>query len=358
MKRQPIMILRAPVALRRSTQTGMTLVELLVAMAVGLVVVLAAVAALLASRGGSVAVDASSQLRDNARFATDLVQRLADQAGFEDFAYARKPYAPSVATYMASNGTSINSLRPSVYGFNNGRPSTSDPLNSTTAWPSTSDSKGSDILILQYQPVQNSLDAVSGTASDGSMILCDGTAPTSSAIDRADRLVSILYVSQGSDGEPSLSCMTRNESTGNFYSTPLVRGVEQFQVLYGVDNVSPGAAPTGNSDSVPDRFLRADQLTVSGNEVATYANWRRVRSIRIGMVLRGPVGSALSSTTQSIHSFGNAAFDSSADVGSAYTASDSRLRQTVTYTIQLRNCPNQGYQPESSTTPCDVVMPS
>ena len=65
-------------------QTGLTLIELLVAMTIGLLIVLAAAAALLVSRQGFFAVDAASQLRDNARYAQDIIQRLGVQAGFKN----------------------------------------------------------------------------------------------------------------------------------------------------------------------------------------------------------------------------------------------------------------------------------
>ena len=120
------------------------------------------------------------------------------------------------------------------------------------------------------------------------------------------------------------------------------------------------------ADSVPDRYLRADQLTVSGDTVATYANWRRVRSLRIGMVLRGPAGSAHENLGGIFYPLGNKEhpYDSSSDPGSKMEISSksggdltSRLRQTVTFTVQLRNCQNQGYQPANSEQPCDVVLP-
>ena len=61
-------------------QAGLTLIELMVAMVISLVIVLAATAALLISRQGFTSVDAASQLRDSARFAQDVLQRLGVQA--------------------------------------------------------------------------------------------------------------------------------------------------------------------------------------------------------------------------------------------------------------------------------------
>ena len=335
----------------RSYQSGLTLIELLVAMVLGLLIALAASAALLVSRQGFFAVDAASQLRDNARYAQDVIQRLGVQAGYKNIFFMKG--GAGTASGIDPNPP------PHVFGVNNANRTSTTTWDAGTAWGVNDAGKNSDILVLR---AQTSTYTETSTTPDGTMIDCMGIAPTAIPTSQDDRFVSILHVRTSSDGEPSLVCSRSATGAAPYDVQPLVQGVENFQVLYGVDGIAPSNTtvpiPSSTYDSIPERYLRADQLTVSGNEAATYANWQRVRSIRIGMVLRGPVGSALSSTTQSIHSFGNAAFDSSADVGSAYTTSDSRLRQTVTYTIQLRNCQNQGYQPASSTTPCDVVMPS
>ena len=142
---------------------------------------------------------------------------------------------------------------------------------------------------------------------------------------------------------------TREASGGGFEAQPLVQGVESFQVLYGVDNVVPNTAPTGTTDSVPERYLRANQLTVTGNDVATYANWRRVRSLRIGMVLRSQPGSAVDTASQTFYPLGTSKSSASDAVGSAFAHAtndpgseftpevDRRLRQVVTFTVHLRN---------------------
>ena len=66
-------------------QRGLTLIELLVALGLGLLVVIIAATALLTGQQGYRAVDASTQLRDRERFATDLISRVIIQAGFQDF---------------------------------------------------------------------------------------------------------------------------------------------------------------------------------------------------------------------------------------------------------------------------------
>lgn len=315
-------------------QSGLTLVELLVALAISSIVAIAAVSALIVSRQGLTTVDAASQLRDNARFATDLIQKLGVQTGYADFIYATTNRPANIA------GVSANP-DPDVYGLDNSIPSYTDPYNSATTRTSGTVGYGSDVLILRYQASET---FPGSGVSDNTMINCAGSASTAIPADRDDRMVSVLYLDI-SQGEPSLMC-----STGPSTGQPIIRGVENFQVLYGVDKVTPNTAPAAgaNTDSVAERFLRADQMLVAGDPIGTNANWRRVRSLRIGMVIRGPVGSAQDSTAQTFYPLGLAknasggtpgsALSSSADIGTVFSpAADSRMRQAVTFTVHLRN---------------------
>jgi len=87
---------------------------------------------------------------------------------------------------------------------------------------------------------------------------------------------------------------------------------------------------------VPDRYLRASQLTVTGNTNATMDNWRRVRSVHIGLLLRGDPGSAIdrAATNRSYDVLGPG-LTVSADTLSSLA--DGRLRQSVVFTVHLRN---------------------
>ena len=329
----------APLPMRRPlalAQAGLTLIELMVAMALGLLIALAAAAALLVSRQGFFAVDAGSQLRDNARYAQDIVQRVGVQAGFKNVFFTSATNAP-------------RDTAPHVFGINDAKRTTTNGWDESSGWGTNDAGKNSDILVLRAQT--STASAVS-TASDGTMIDCLGVAPAAVPTSEYDRFISILHVQASSDGEPALMC-SREAAGGGFEAQPLVQGVESFQVLYGVDNVVANTAPTGTTDSVPDRYLRADQLTVTGDQEATYDNWRRVRSLRIGLVLRSQPGSAIDTTTQTLYPLGTSAgsatgttgsaFGSSGDVGAVYTApADRRLRQVVTFTVHLRNFQDLG----------------
>ena len=326
---------------RRSSrhQHGFTLIELLVALVIGLLIALAAISALIVTRQGFTTVDAASQLRDNGRFVSDLIQRLGVQTGFKDALHAASPPPPS-ATGIAANPA------PNISGFNNAKISASDPLNVSTARTSGEVGYGSDVLILGFQVAET---FPGSGISDKSMIDCFGFSTATPAANRDSQVVSILHVDV-SLGEPALMCTSSDTGAAPFRtSQPIIQGVENFQVLYGVDGVTAGAAPpAAPGDTVPDSYLRADQLTVAGNAIATNANWRRVRSLRIGMVLRGPLNTAQDKTAQTLYPFGAAKASAGSAKGSAMfstndpgtkfvTPADGRLRQVVTFTVHLRN---------------------
>lgn len=325
-------------------QRGVTLVELMVAMALGLLIALAAAASLLISRQGFTAVDAASQLRDNGRYLQSLTQRLGVQAGYRDVKFATDTTAKANQAYGAS------APPPNVFGLNNASRTSSATWDAGTTRTSGQVGFGSDILVLRHQTSSATPDSA---ASDGTMIDCAGVASTAVPSGVDDKLVSILHVGVGSDGEPSLLCSRSDTGAAPYDVQPIISGVENFQVLYGVDGIVPGNTtvpiPASSADSIPDRYLRADQLTVAGNDAATYANWQRVRSIRIGVVLRGPLGSAVDNTSQTFYPLGISAgsgggtvgsgfANNSTDPGTEYTpAADSRLRQVITFTVHLRN---------------------
>lgn len=317
-------------------QAGLTLVELLVAMVISIVIALAAVASLTVTRRGLNTVDAAAQLSDNARFASTLLLRLGAQAGFLDVEYAATPRATNTVGL-----TGAGTAAPNVSGANNAVPSYTDPYNSYTPRSTGSVGYGSDILILRHQAAETFPES---GVSDKTMIDCLGNPSAAVPADRDDRMVSVLYVDI-SQGEPSLMC-----STGPSNAQPIIQGVESFQVLYGVSGVTPNAAPTGSAlaKSIADRYLRADQMVVTGDTAGTNANWSRVRSLRIGMLLRGPQGSAQQNEAQTFYPLGLAkasatstpgsAMSSASDPGTIFTSpADGRLRQSVTFTIHLRN---------------------
>ncbi len=325
-------------------QHGLTLIELLVALGLGLLVTVIAATALLLGQQGYRSVDATTQIRDRERFATDLLARVIIQAGYQDLG------AENVSLRSTAGLVPGNDPEPDIYGWNNavykppadlilseGTKITSGNRPGSCTVNDTSCKNLSDVLVVRYQGVNSPIDA---TKPDNTMINCAGQGEaglTSGNLN--DRAVSMFHVTREANGEPSLSCSYYNFATGSWVgSRQMIEGVESFQVLFGTDGVSPNTAPTAAQDSVADRWLRADELTVAGNFAATRENWRRVRAVRVGLVLRGPVGSAQQATTATFTPLGPMYASSDATTGSSLTvAADGRLRQQSTFTVHLRN---------------------
>lgn len=331
-------------------QQGLTLVELMVALGLGLVVVAIGLAAMVFSRQGFNAVDSTTQLRDKERFAVDLITRLIIQAGYQDL------NSPTGSTRAIAGSTGVDA-EPDVLGWNNafyaepenkilseitkishGNRPTKCTVNDLSC------KNGSDLLAIRFQGVSK---ATGGTVADNTMINCAGRGePAALTGDLNDRAISLIHVSRGTDGEPSLSC-TYYTSAGVWSApSPIIEGVESFQLLFGTDGVTPNSALVSAQDSIAERWLRADELTVAGNAVATRENWRRVRAVRVGMVLRGPIGSAPDAFNEVFRPLGSnytASTDTGSSLtgvaaGSAFTAgSDRRLRVTSNFTVHLRN---------------------
>jgi type IV pilus assembly protein PilW len=351
------------ITMKYHVNRGFTLVELMVALALSLLVVAASVSALLVSRQGFSTVDAVSQLRDNARFATDFITRLSVQSGYKDVAFV------DTVTQSAFKHTGVSAdPDPPISGFDNaviGNDST-DPIgtssnnsrnSSCSAADGTACANGSDILILRYQTsALNTESVLGGPQVDNAMFNCAGVPQTNTATSSSDVIESMLYVSTPTTAapEPALMCKYRNGSGTTWANpTPLVQGVESFQVLYGTDGVQANTIPVaaapfgatlspGQPDTIPERYLRADQMVVVGNDAATKENWRRVRSLRIGLIVRGPVGSAQAPAAQRFFPFAPSGTLAAPPANFSDTflnvlATDTRVRQVVTFTVYLHN---------------------
>jgi type IV pilus assembly protein PilW len=326
-------------------QRGFTLVELMVAMTISLVITLVAASLLLVGSQGLNAVDATSDARDKERLAFEQLSSAALQAGYEDWGMP----SATLQSVARTLGT-VSDPEPDLFGWNNASfNSPADDLLSTTTTTTngnrtsacgsrttTACLNGSDVLAVRFQGSSLPNNANRG---DGSMLDCHGEAARGlTSANLNERALLVFHVNVPSTREePSLRCSVLNENR-TWVTRPLLDGVESFQVLYGTDGVSPGIAAAANSaDGVADNWLRADQLNVAGDAVGTRANWRRVRAVRIGLVVRAPVGSAVARQAQVLHPLGEA-FASADDPGSALaTAADGRLRTARTITLHLRN---------------------
>lgn len=187
---------------QRASQHGVSLVELMIATAVGLIVVLAAMALYLGGTRTLQVQDEASRLDDAGRYALESITRLVHMAGY--------------VNWLGTTGTAPV------------RVGASDPPAIEGA-----DGATSDRITLRY------FGSTEGASADGAVVDCMGM-PVPRDGSPATRIENVLSVS--STG--ALQC----QATGMTSPQPLLDGVERLQFLYGVDL---------DGDGRPERWVRA-----------------------------------------------------------------------------------------------------
>ena len=314
-----------PDAARPCRQQGMTLVELMVGMAVGLLVVLAATATFIGSRQLFVANAEAQAVEDSLRFAGFVVRGIVRQAGYSDYA---PDHADADGTVVIASSVNLATSAddPSdldIVGASNAK------VSATGESYGTHNSKGvngSDSLRVRF--FGRSRTGGDGTEPDGTMVDCMGIAqagPSAGKPALADRAWSFFHVAEGSDKEPELYCKYHSEAQDTFRSEALARGIEVFKVVYAYD---------GNGDGVPERWLDAAQLeALAGSVAAINGEWRKVVGLRIGMVARSARNNSWARVQgETLYPLG-AEFSGT----SFKPPADGRLRRTSTFTVMLRN---------------------
>ena len=299
-------------------QRGLTLVELLVAMVLMLLVVLATVALFNVSSSSYKTVDAGQEMQDNARFAMEILGQAARSAGYQD---RTGPSSSGInLTDVVFGPTTTAAWR--VEGANNSQ------ITSSTSGIVFGTNNGvnlSDALVIRFFGASSTSNP---TQADGSMIDCSGRA-IPYPVGSADLGVSAFFVAVV-NGEPELDCKSYNPTTGAFSTSQIARGVESFQVIYVLHT---------NNDDVPDRWVSADSAWAP---FVASPNWNNVVALRIGMVLRGPVGSAqgqsATASENDLYPLGKDFTGNSTETGLKFTPpNDGRLRRAFATTFMLRN---------------------
>ena len=318
-------------------QAGLTLVELMVSITLGLIVLLAATALLLSSKSAYTSLGDGAQLQDGARYAMENILRAIRQSAFENWDKGDSEDAPIVTRPIMS--ANLAGLDASSLKNDTSTPGIDSPLSASV--------NGSDVLAVRF------FGSGEATKPDGSIIDCAGfgiSAPVSQATAEEDRGWSIYYVANDASGEPELRCKYRPDGGSTWKSEAIARGVESFQVLYGV------ASDDGSS---PTQYLTATQinakdaaLVLAGATAALQAQdknrktwWKKVRVIKVAMLVRGSQITRSDALTKTYDLFGadystaNAANDTGTQILEADLAADvrNRSRKIFMSVIQVRN---------------------
>lgn len=308
------------VALHRSTSTvgqrGLTLVELLVSLVLASLITLAATALYSVTVSSYKTVDAGQELQDSGRFALEVIGQAARMAGYQNYSQRDGSGNDNSRRFAATSF-------PTVRGFNNAAIKSST-VNDGDGATDNGGLNQSDTLAFRFHGASLTTDA---SKPDGSMIDCQGVAQNY-PLNANDVALSLFWVANDSTEEPSLQCISRGNPTASSLTRntqPIVKGVETFQVMYGLDT---------NGDSVPTKWI-------SGQNVAA-TDWVKVVAVRVGLVIRGDVGSSQSqSATAAENDFyplGKEFTGTSTEAGLKFTApNDGRLRRVFNATFKLRN---------------------
>jgi type IV pilus assembly protein PilW len=250
-------------------QAGMTLVELLVAMTIGLFLIGGALYIYSQSRNSYRAGDSLARLQESARFALDTLEPDIRLAGFWGrHAEPALVTVPATLTVTCANG---------------GADATDWALGRLTETAGASDDvydlpcpafggaprEGSDVLVVrhvsgeQVTPEVGQIQALSTLG--GSLLVDDGTGPGPDEVIN-DVVVNAYYVSDRSSFDPARPSLRQLSLARNgvLRDEEVIPGVENLQVQFGLD---------ANRDGSVERYVDPDDPAVVGARIGAVRLW-------------------------------------------------------------------------------------
>jgi len=221
---------RPPAARGPRRQRGLTLIELMVAMAIAIFLLGGLFTIVWNTKKTFVAQSGMAQLQDAERLAMTLVGDVVQQSG-----YFPNPVLNTAATTLPSGGVWANAGQ-GVTGTHVALP-------------------GNDTLTVRFM-----------SASGDGTINCTGGTNTSGANVVYTNVFAITVVG----GTPTLTCALNGAA-----AVPLVAGIQNLQVLYGVKTDF-----TSNNGAV-DSYLTATQMTAT--------NWANVITVQVTLTFQNPM---------------------------------------------------------------------
>lgn len=247
-----------------ATQSGVSLVELMVAMAIGLVVIGAVFTNYLNNSAGSRQTAALTQVTSDASLVLGILRNHIAIAGYGE-------PTGSDATRMLTNFSG-----PAVLGCDNGFTNVRDAELVACAEASATPAVGNALLI-RYVSDADISPTAEGARPDGSMAQgptdCTGAAvlPAAGQPSIADNR---FHASRIDGGPPSLRCW----GNGGASTAPLVENIESLRLHYGI-----GAPDIDNGKMLrPVRYVTATEVGPLSDKTA----WGSVMAVRVCVVVR------------------------------------------------------------------------
>lgn len=277
---------------------GFSLVELMVAVAIGLLVVVVVTMAYVNATGTQRSQSDKSRVEESMRFALDTLSSSVRKAGY------RNP----AATGSAMKDFCGSEVR--INGVNGGATTKLDPASVDLSGTSMTILNSSDVLRVRYHGDGQTLTPFT---ADGSVVDCLGNNVAATAFAEDTFFVA---ADAGNNNEPSLFCYSSNASASG--SVAIVPGIESLQILYGEDS---------NGDGVVERFV----------DRGSVANLNRVRSVMLSVVARSASSSGVDKAAQTFVHFQAGSVTPSDSANSFTSPADGRVRQLSGTTIALKN---------------------
>ena len=265
-----------------SKQSGLSLIELLVAMVIGLFIMTGISSVYVGNKRSNMTSSEVSQLQDNGRAVLQLLTDVIQHTGYTSTSAAPVDsmfIRGAVPTSMCSDGA--DSVENTALF---------SPLANNTAY-------GDTIGVVYMGDDKLNIDC----ASNALPTTCHygGTAATA-----ASRIYNYFSVQQNTSGVPVLMCSGSRTNTAQ----EVAEGVENIQFTYGEDI---------DNDGIADRYVNSPSVV----------NWGSVVSVNIAVLVRSlaPIGVANSSRSYQLSE------------DTIVTTNDKYLRAVFTSTVRLRN---------------------
>ena len=275
----------------RATMRGFTIVEFMVAVAIGLIISLVIGQVFVGSRQSFTSQDDAARIQENMRYASQVLTRTIRMAGYRN------------NTGQDPNSLFLKSITPAVTGANDvataGLPSGTNPSAPTASAPAVAP----DTVTVRFQGMGTGV--APPTTADGSVVDCFGN-----SIDYGVTAVSSFGIRPVTKPDGTLSsslfCSTDGGATWPA-ANELIADVDSMQILYGVDTDNDGAA---------NAYVRINDV----------ADIDTIVSVRIWLLLRSPTASNPGTATI-VYNL----------AGVNYTYTDRFVRRVLQTTINLRN---------------------
>ena len=321
-------------------QTGLSLVELMIAMSIGLLITSGIISLMINSKRNYTITEDNTIIQENMRFAFEFISRDMRQSGYGGCMSRREHNLRNLADSDGDGVDNIDEIylnRTGIVGEDNTGVNNSDTLtlqfgeDCNGKVTSKMGAESSDIILTDENACNVEKDklfliadcessdlayATDVNVGAGVISIKHATAlnisdKLSKAYGTSARILTIhsnrYYIANNVDGNPSL--FRDVWTTDGVITEELIENVENLQVLYGEDF---------DNDNVPNTYVSFDDITDIENIV----------SLKTSLLIRGADNMRLSK-----HKY-NYVINK---IGTEFTANDKRTRRPITFTVSLRN---------------------